>query len=297
MVSFRTVALGVVLAAVAPFAFGCSKSPPPSQFPTAAVALQRMKDTYACARGAQGEGKIDYMSRKGRVRGNLMLMTLDPANVRFDVVSPFGVMLATLTSDGKEFAYFDMRNKQFLLGPPAPCNIARLTQIRMPADALVRLMRGEAPVLVHQPEASTIEWSGAGYYVVTVPSTNEATQVLHLEPLPVDFNLPYAQQRVRVLQIKVQQRDYVHYVADLEDHRATSTMPPRVDPTGLDPDIAPSGPACTVDMPRAIRFVMPNEGNDVVFRYEEAGLNPPLPEGVFQQPIPGGVEVQRVSCE
>ena len=279
---------------------GCGAHPPPSQFPTADAALQRMKDTYACARGVQGEGKIDHMGDTGRIRGNVMLMAVDPANVRFDVYSPFGVMLATLTSDGREFAFFDMRDKQFLVGPPDPCNIARLTQVRMPAHALVQLMRGEAPLLVHQPAASTIQWSGSqssGYYVVTIPSSNEATEILHLTPVPQDFDLPYAKQRLRVLRVIVKQRDYVHYQADLSDHVVATTMPPRQDPDGLDPDIPPSGPPCRAEVPRRIHFVMPNTGDDMQFRYEDAGLNPPLVDRVFEQNVPGGVQVREVRCQ
>jgi len=274
----------------------CSVSPPRSQFPTADAALQRMKDTYACARGVQGEGRLDHQGDSGRIRGNVMLMAVDPANVRFDVYSPFGVMIATLTSDGERFSFFDIRSKQFLTGPPDPCNIARLTQVRMPAHALVRLMRGEAPLLVHTPGSATIEWDSCGYYVVTIPSTNESTQTVHLAPVPEDFNLPFEKQRVRVLQVTVKQRDFVHYRADLMDHKPAVTMPPRQDPDGIDPDIPPSGPACRVDVPQRIRFVMPNTGDDMLFRYEDTGLNPPLVDRVFEQTIPGGVQVREVRC-
>lgn len=275
----------------------CSVAPPASQFPTADAALQRMKATYDCARGVQGEGKIDHQGDAGRIRGNVMLMAVDPANVRFDVYSPFGVMLATLTSDGERFSFFDMRNKQFLSGPPDACNIARLTQVRMPAHALVQLMRGEAPLLVHQPAASTIRWDSCGYYEVTVPSSNEAVQTIHLAPIPDDFGLPYQNQRLRVLQVSVSQRGYIHYRADLLDHAPAVTMPPRQDPDGIDPDIPPSGPQCRVDVPRRIHFVMPNTGDDMLFRYEDAGLNPPLVDRAFEQNIPGGVQVRDVRCQ
>lgn len=275
---------------------GCSKSPPPSQFPNAAAALDRMKATYACARGVQGDGKLDHMNEAGRIRGDVMLMAADPARVRFDVISQFGVTLATLTSDGKKFSFFDMKNGSFLEGPPEPCNIARLTQVRMPAHALVRLMRGEAPLLVHQPQDATLEWSGSGYYVVRIASQHEAQQVLHLEPSPADFALPYQQQRIRVRRVLVTQRDYVHFEASMSDHEDAVTMNPREDELGLDPPIPPSGPACRAEVPRRIQVAVPYTGDDMRFRYEEVGLNPPLPEGVFVQPVPGGVSRQYVQC-
>lgn len=274
----------------------CSKAPPPSQFPTAHVALERMKATYACARGVQGDGKLDHMNEAGRIRGDVMLMAVDPERVRFDVVSQFGVTLATLTSDGTRFSFFDMKNGAFLEGPPDPCNIARLTQVRMPAHALVRLMRGEAPLLVHDPNAATIEWSGSGYYVVHIPSRHEARQEIHLEPSPSDFGLPYPQQRLRVRRVLVTQRDYIHFEASMSDHADAVTMKPREDELGIDPPIPPSGPACRAEIPRRIHVEVPYTRDDMRFRYEDVGLNPPLPEGVFTQPVPGGVRRQHVQC-
>jgi len=275
---------------------GCSKAPPPSQFPTAQAALARMKAVYACTRGVQGDGKLDHMNEAGRIRGDVMLLAVDPARVRFDVVSPFGVTLATLTSDGQRFSFFDMKNSAFLEGPPEPCNIARLTQVRMPAHALVQLLRGEAPILVHKPEAATIQWNGSGYYRVQIPSRHEAMQELHLEPNPSDYALPYQQQRVRVLYVRVTQRDYVHFEASLFDHADAVTMQARIDELGIDPPIPPSGPACRAEIPRRIQVQVPYTHDDMRFRYEEVGLNPPLPDDIFTQPIPGGVRRQYVQC-
>lgn len=275
---------------------GCVKSPPASQFPDASAALGRMKATYACARGVQGEGKLDHMNKAGRIRGDVMLMAVDPDRVRFDVISQFGVTLATLTSDGRHFSFFDMKNKAFLEGPPDPCNIARLTQVRMPAHALVRLMRGEAPLLVHEPDAPTLEWDGDGYYVVRIPSRHAARQVIHLQPHPDDFDLPWNDQRVRVRFVSVMQREYVHFEASMSDFESAKTMPPREDELGLDPPIPPSGPACRAEVPRRIHVQVPYTKDDMRFRYEEVGLNPPIPQGVFTQPMPGGVRRQHVQC-
>ena len=274
----------------------CSQKPPPSQFPNANAALDRMKETYACASGVQGDGKLDHMNNAGRVRGDVMLMAADPESVRFDVVSPFGVTLATLTSDGKRFTFFDMKNSAFLEGPPEPCNIARLTQVKMPAHAVVRLMRGEAPLLVHDPSAATIEWSGGGHYVVRIPSRHEATQEVHLQPNPSDFQLPYQQQRLRVTYVSIKQRGYTHFEAILSDHKDATTMKPRVDELGIDPPIEPSGPACRAEVPRRIEIAVPYTGDDMRFRYSEVGLNPPLPEGVFTQAVPGGVSRHYMRC-
>jgi len=57
---------------------GCTRGPPPSQFPNAREALERNARDYACSRGVQAEAKLDYFGERGRVRGNVLYMTLSP---------------------------------------------------------------------------------------------------------------------------------------------------------------------------------------------------------------------------
>ena len=129
---------------------GCQKQPPASKFPSGADALARMKATYACANGVQGEGKIDHLGERGRVRGEVAMFAINAARVRIDVLNPFAGIVFTVTSDGNNFKMNDVAQKQFLHGPASACNLARLTRVPMPGHALVYLMRGEAPLLVLQ---------------------------------------------------------------------------------------------------------------------------------------------------
>src|SRR4029077_16513344 len=126
--------------------------------PTADAALGRMHATYGCGVAVQSNAKIDHFGEHGRVRGDLMLFAARPARLRMDVVSPFGVALATLTSDGARFAMADLREKAFFEGPATACNIARLTTVPVPGHVLVDLLRGEAPVLKHDGAAATMIW-------------------------------------------------------------------------------------------------------------------------------------------
>src|SRR5262249_7248566 len=104
---------------------GCSRSPPPSRFPTAELALERMRATLSCSRGLRGESKVDYFGEQGRVRGTTLFVMSRPDRIRFDVMSPFGVNLSTLTSDGSQFALLDVGAKVFFMGPASECNVAR----------------------------------------------------------------------------------------------------------------------------------------------------------------------------
>lgn len=287
--------VGVASVALAMLSSACAASPPASRFPSGEAALDRMHGTFECLRGVRGEAKLDHMGRQGRIRGGLMFFATEPAQVRFDVVSPFGVTLATLTSDGSAFSFNDLREKKFLEGPASACNIARLTQVPVPGHALVSLLRGEAPVLVHEPSAPTIRWSG-GRYLVGVPSKHAAFEEIALGVHPSDYHLPWGEQRVRVLAVEVRQAGVLLYRADLGEHRPIEVAGPIVDEDGLEPPIPPSGPPCAVEVPRKIHVEVPYTRDDVRFRYEDVKANPPLPDGLFTQPVPGGVQRSRVGA-
>jgi hypothetical protein len=264
-------------------------------FPDADAALGRMKATYACANGVQGDAKIDHFSPKGRVRGDVVVTAVVPDRIRFDVVS-FGTLLYTLTSDGDRFQMLDTKEKQFLHGPASPCNLARLTQVPVPGHALVALLRGEAPVLVHQPASATIAWDKGGFYRIAITSKNEATEEVELEVRPDDVDKPWAQQRVRVLDVIVRQRGIDLYHADLRNFDHAGTAGPRIDPDGIDPPLSPIGPVCDAELPRSIRMRVPNTEEDVVFQYKDAKWNPPIIPGAFEQKAPGGVRTVFVTC-
>ncbi len=101
-----------------------------------------MHATFACGNAVQANAKIDHFGAQGRVRGDLMLFAARPDRIRMDVVSPFGVALATLTSDGRRFELTDLQGQGLHEGPALACNIARLTTVPVPGHVLVDLFRG-----------------------------------------------------------------------------------------------------------------------------------------------------------
>jgi hypothetical protein len=208
----RFVACGCLLASLLA---GCGKPPPGSRFPDAQAALDRMHASYACSRGVSAEAKLDYIGPAGRVRGNVLYLTEVPDRVRLDLSSPFGAMVSTLTSDGRDFALMDLRQKRFLYGPANACNLARFTQISLPPRVLVDLLRGEAPVLVHTPAQASIGWE-SDRYVLRIAGKHGASQRIELEPVGADFTRPWAEQRVRVLGVEVEQQGVLLYRVGLE---------------------------------------------------------------------------------
>ena len=283
-------------------AAGCARTPP-SLFPSAEVALDRMRATSACSRAVQGEATLDYFGEGGRVRGKMLYLGAAPARLRFDVYSPFGVTLSTLTSDGERFSLLDLRTKEYFHGPATTCNVERFTRVPVPPFALVELLRGQAPVLVHAPDQAHVEWRssffGGGRYVLEVRGAHSARQEIELKPRPEDFDKPYAEQRLRVESVRVWQEDYELYRAELAGHRTARRRPVEPTPEEVDlgiPPLPPSGPICDAELPRRVRISVPESGQDLVIRNEQIWHNPGLAEGVFRQTPPAGVTVRESVC-
>src|SRR3954453_23955269 len=109
--------LSLAAAALLGLLSGCGTPPPASRVPSARAAVDRVLMTQDCGIGIHAAAKIDHFGKGGRVRGDLLAYAIWPERLRMDIVSPFGVTLATLTSDGERFTMNDLRNKQFLFGP------------------------------------------------------------------------------------------------------------------------------------------------------------------------------------
>ncbi len=280
----------------AALAIACARAAPPSQFPTADAAIARMRQTYTCSRGVRGESKVDYFGEQGRVRVNALFLASRPERLRIDVFSPFGVTLSTLTADGHDFALLDLHDKRFFRGPATECNVQRFLRVPVPPFALVSLLNGEAPVLVHQPGDAQLAWS-SGAYTIRIRSLHDATEEIRLEPAPSDWNRPWSEQRLRVREVRVDQRGIELYRAELDDFSVAHTARPRVDPDGIDPDIPPSGPPCDAEVADRIHIQSDASAQDVVLVHHDVVHNPPLFPGLFRQSAPPGTRVRESDCE
>lgn len=276
-------------------ALACHRAAPASRFPTPRDAIESMRESVACSRGLTGEGTFDYFGDEGRVRAKSLYVVARPARLRFDVISPLGGVLSTLTSDGQRFAFSDLRARQFLTGPADECNLEQALKVPVPPEALGELLTGQAPILVHRPEQARLEWR-SGAYVLSIDSEHAAAEEVRLVPRDEDWARPWQEQRLRVLEVRVSQQGLVLYEARLDEHRAASTAAPRVDPDGLEAPVPPSGPSCDAEVPRRVRFVVPGAGRDIVFIQNDVQHNPPLVPGMFEQFPPAGVKVRRSSC-
>lgn len=288
---FARLAAGLVLSGCCALG-GC---PPPSQYPSARAAIDAVRGAHACSRGLRGEAKLDYLDSERRVRVDAFYLTGHPQQLRFDLVSPFGTPLSTLTVDDASFTLLDREARVFHTGSPNECNVERFLRVPVPPEVLVQLMAGEPPVLQHVAADARLSWKSGGY-VVEIDSVNDAHQRLVFEPEPKDWDKPYTDQRIRLTEVEVSQKGVLLYRATLKDYEPVRTAGPRTDPDGLEADIPPSGPECAAEIPRRVRFEIPIAERDVLFEQKTAEHNPPLLPSSFSQERPPGVRVETSSC-
>lgn len=282
---------------------GCTSfAPPRSPLPDAKSAVARLDATYAGVTGIRGTAQIDYRGSTGRVRGELRLLASGPDKLRIGIKANVVGSAGEVSSDGLRFWAEDKANNRFVTGLAKPCNIARITQVPLASRELVPMLWGARPDLPQKVTCDSVKWNkDEGHYVVALghdaapgePKLHE----LHLAPWPEDLDKPWSEQRMRLFGVLAWRDDQLVYRVTMDDHRKTSTAPAMVDPDGLSDDVPPSGPNVTVDVPRKIHVEVPGKKSDVVFKYDEAVLNPPLPKDVFKLYIPPGVPVEEATCD
>ncbi len=269
--------------------------PPRSPIPTADQAIARLRAEQACSRALRGETIFDAFDDTGRVRLKALFLAQHPQQVRLDVISPMGGTLATLAADREWFTLLDQRQRKFVVGPADQCSLEQFLRVPIPPEALVQLLEGEVPVLLHEPGDASLQWDD-GAYLLRFSGANQSTQEVWLAVAEDTFAGPWTEQRLRVRRVRVVQAGVVLYEAELGEHRRVNTAKPRQDPEGIEPDVSPSGPECRAELPFFIRFSVPVAEQDVTFQHKRLEHNPPLLPGTFSQQQPGGVQRVATPC-
>ena len=293
---------GAALVAGALLFGGCAAAPQ-ARFSAARTVLNQLEEQTACSRAVQGDAKLMVSGPFLKVHGNLLYRAEVPEKLRFDVYSPLGVTLSTLTSDGSKFALYDLSQKTFVYGPARTCNIRRFTQVAVPPFALVELLRGRPPVLAHEPIDATLRFArplfGDGFYEVRIEGQRESTETIVVEVARQDYERPLDQQRLRLRRVRVEQQGTLLYEVKLEDYRSRRRA--LVEQTQEEKELGvfpppPTGPPCSAELPSRLSFSVGRRGYRLSVLNQDVVHNPASAASVYTQPIPEGVHTVFSDC-
>lgn len=188
-----------VVAAVALFApllTGCPKpAVRPYAPPTADELMTALRARAEHLRTLRATAKVDHMANGGeRVRLKVNLLVARGGKLRIEADSPFGGALATLTSDGKNFALLDVRNNRFVAGAANACNVARLIRLAIPPDDIVAVLLGGAPL---DGAVKGVAWNpnNGGREVLTLALPDGGAETIELDARDKRWDVMRAERR------------------------------------------------------------------------------------------------------
>lgn len=274
---------------------------PGVRFAEARGVLDRLAEQTSCSRAVQGDAKLVLSGPFVHLQGNLLYRAEAPDKLRFDLYSALGVTLSTLTTDGEQFALYDLAQATFSHGPAKTCNVQRLTRVAVPPFALVELLRGRPPVLAHDPSQTKLRFVrpvfGQGYYQLRLIGDHRASETLKIEVDRDDYQAPLSSQRLRLRSVRVEQAGRLLYRVELSDYRSPAPVPTsNEDPTMGLPPPSPTGPACDVELPGELSFSVGKKGYRLSLINEEVFHNPPAVPGVYRQKAASGVRSEFSDC-
>lgn len=127
------------------------RAPPPDLAADPAALLAQVERTQALVTRIRGEARVKVESPAGSATVTQLLMAERPDRLRLDTLDFFGNPAAVLVADAGRFALLDLREGVFLRGAATPENLARLLPFAMPAEELVQLLCGAAPISPGRP--------------------------------------------------------------------------------------------------------------------------------------------------
>jgi hypothetical protein len=143
-------AAGLVLTA-------CHRVPPADLSRDPAALLGEVRAAQARVKTVRGSARvhIDSPGLSGTVTE--FAVAEKPDRVRLETLDFFGNPVAVLVSDGASFAFLDARAGVFYRGAATPENVSRLLPFVLPAEELVTILCGSAPLLPGEALEVTVE--------------------------------------------------------------------------------------------------------------------------------------------
>jgi outer membrane lipoprotein-sorting protein len=259
-----------LLAAVAVAALLGACAPPaverPYPPPTPAELLDALRDRARRLTSLRAEAKVDHLGEGGeRVRLSMAMLLERGGKLRLEANSPLGGALATLVSDGKQFALLDVRQNRFQVGPALPCNVARLIRIELPPDDVVAVLMGGAP-LEGDPLESSWDREHGGRERLRLRTPDGGQETLELDGRNRVWDVLKGERRLPGGEVlwRLEHESF-------RDHGGAR-------------------------LPERTQVEEPRIGSDARIRFRSVAPNVTPPEGAFHLDPPAGLVPERVDC-
>lgn len=241
----------------------CLRVERPYPAPTAAALVTALQQRNAAVRSIRAETRMTHHSDQGRIKGTVRLMAQQGGKLRFDALTPLDTPLATLVSNGKDFALVDAQQNRHYYGPASPCNIARLIQVVMNPDEVLATLAGGTPLIPHTQ--ATLRWDEREGLEVLTLSGRGLTQTIRLDGRNKAWDL---------VSSEIRKGDKLLLRIEASGHRALAGL----------------------RAPVRIHILQPLNKAELTIRYRKEELNLTLPAAAWELPEAGGLPSQRVEC-
>jgi hypothetical protein len=138
--------------------------PAPAEQLSPEQVLARVRAADAGLVGLTGEARLKARTPQGRGASTLYVAVQRPGLLRLESMDFFGRPQSILVTDGQRFGLHQVAEGRFYRGPATAANLSRFLPVVLPAEELVGLLLGQAPVLVaeqrqarYDPEQGTWE--------------------------------------------------------------------------------------------------------------------------------------------
>lgn len=169
---------------------GCPHGNVPNSQPelTVAQVVDRLAKARADMTSFKADSTMDYWIGSQRVKGEVLVMGMTGAKVRFAALSPAGGMpMVEMACDGTNFALVDHQNNCARSGPCDQRSIAQFFRIDLAPDDFLHLALGTPPVIANP--TGKVTWDG-GRGVQRVELTGaDGTQKLSIDTRDGHFDV------------------------------------------------------------------------------------------------------------
>jgi hypothetical protein len=265
-----TLAFAVVVAT------GCGhgrQSTRPYAAPTADALLAGLRARQAAVKSASLGTRTTSWLGGERVRGSVLMLVDRAGRLRFEAEVALRGTVATLVTDGGQFALLDGESNTFKRGPACPDNVASLVRIPLAPDEIAAVLLGDAPLGDDARADAEVAWDpDAAADVLTIGRRAQGGAAARLL-------------------VKVQAANGPLRVVGVEGESPGARGRWRV--AYDDFDVVDGQP-----FPNRIRFAEPGRSYDqgVEIKIRDRSVNPKVPGTVFTMEPPSGARLVYVPC-